>query len=193
MIHLIHGIHTSGPSTLTGFLALLAPGSAKYPDYGYIYGVETRFMNPVIVGTLKPYVGPEDILICHSNGCAIAYDLMHTGITMGGAIFINAALQQNIMRPSGCPWIDVYFNSGDEITEAAKIGAQLGLVDPVWGEMGHAGYLGHDPEITNIDCGRTMGMPALSGHSDFGIPAKFAEWGPYALDRRKITYEVARA
>ena len=60
-VHLIHGIHTAGPGTLKGFPALLK--DSKFPDYGYIYGVETRLMNPVIVGTLKPYVAPGDYLI----------------------------------------------------------------------------------------------------------------------------------
>lgn len=158
-----------------------------YPDYGYIYGVETRFMNPVIVGVLKAYVRPADILICHSNGCAIAYDLMQQGIEVAGAIFINAALQQNITLPPKCPWIDVYFNAGDVITEAAKIGAELGFTDPVWGEMGHAGYSGNNPNIPNIDCGHTPDMPVLVGHSDFGTPEKFAKWGPFAIDRRAVT------
>jgi len=184
-VHLIHGIHTAGPSTLTGFIPLLR--DSRYPDYGYIYGVETRLMNPVIVGTMAPYVAPDDILICHSNGCAIAYDLMNRGVAVAGAIFINAALERNIALPAKCPWIDVYFNAGDQITEAAEIAEKLGFVDPVWGEMGHAGYNGLNPDITNIDCGHTADMPPLSGHSDFGTPFKFAKWGPFALKRRKIT------
>jgi hypothetical protein len=186
-VHLIHGIHTAGfTPTLAGFLPLLKDW--RYPDYGYIYGLETRTLNPVIVGTLKPYIAPDDVLICHSNGCAIAYDLMQQErMVVAGAIFINAALERDIERPAGCPWIDVYFNSGDEITQAAKIGAALGLTDPVWGEMGHAGYSGRDPLIANIDCGNTPGMPAVSGHSDFGTPEKFAKWGPFALARRGIS------
>jgi hypothetical protein len=182
LIHLIHGIHTSGPSTLSGFIPLLK--ESRYPDYGYIYGVETRTINPVIVGTLSPYINPDDVLICHSNGCAIAYDMMLRGVEVKGAIFINAALEQNIVRPAKCPWIDVYFNAGDRITEAAEIAAKLGLSDAVWGMMGHAGYNGMDKAITNIDCGNTPDMPVLSGHSDFGTPEKFAKWGPYALQRR---------
>lgn len=183
-VHLIHGIHTEGYSTLTGFIALLK--DSRYPDYGYIYGLETRRMNPVIVGTLRPYIKPDDILICHSNGCAIGYDLMHRGVQVAGAIFINGALASDIELPPKCPWIDVYFNAGDVITEAAKIGAVLGFVDPVWGDLGHTGYNGFDMAIRNIDCANTPDMPALWGHSDFGTPQKFAKWGPYALSKRGI-------
>jgi hypothetical protein len=154
-----------------------------YPDYGFILGLETRVVNPIIVGCLQPYISPTDILICHSNGCAIAYDLMHSGIAMGGAVFVNAALEQNIIRPKTVPWVDVYFNAGDTITEAAKIGALLGIDDPVWGEMGHAGYEGTDPQIQNIDCGKTAGLPVVDGHSAFFIPGNLAGWGPYLAQR----------
>ncbi len=179
--HLLHGIHSGGPSWLEGLIQYLVPLAVSYPDYGWILGAETREINPAVVGTLKPYVGPNDVLVCHSNGCAIAYDLMHsgTGTKFAGAVFINAALEQNIVRPPGVGWIDVYYNAGDDITEAAKLGAQLGLDDPVWGCMGHGGYVGTDAQITNTNCGATAGLPILDGHSDMGTPAKFALWGPY--------------
>lgn len=182
MIHLIHGIHDTGATPIEGLIPYLAPYAIAYPDYGWIAGLETRIVNPIIVGTLKPYIAPEDILICHSNGCAIAYDLMNRGVSMAGAIFINAALEQKINRPSGVPWIDVYFNNGDDATEAAQIGAQLGLTDLVWGEMGHAGYLGSDPKITNFNCGDTDGMSPVSGHSDF---FNHQDWESFLADRLK--------
>ena len=179
MIHLIHGIHTEGKSVVEGLIPFLGKWEVAYPDYGYILGVETRIVNPLIVGTLEPYIGPADVLIGHSNGCAIAYDLMRRGTKVAGAIFINAALEQKIVRPPGCPWIRVYYNSGDQITEAAQIGARLGITDLAWGEMGHAGYLGTDPQITNVNCGLQPGMPKVSGHSDFFSPDNLAQWGPY--------------
>lgn len=183
--HLLHGIHTGGPSWIEGFIPHLTPLAVSYPDYGWILGAATRLINPAVVGTLKPYIAPEDVLICHSNGCAIAYDLMHTGTKFAGAVFINAALERNIVRPEGVGWIDVYYNHGDCITEAAKIGAMLGLDDPVWGEMGHAGYLGTDPKISNFNCASTQNLPVLDGHGDMGTLAKFAKWGPYIGARVK--------
>ena len=182
MIHLIHGIRTSGPSPVEGLIPYL-PAPVAYPDYGWVEELETKRLNPVIVGCLIPYIARSDILIGHSNGCAIIYDMLNKGVTCAGAIFINGALEQQIIRPFGCPWIDVYFNAGDEITEAAKLGAELRLTDPVWGEMGHAGYSGTDPAITNIDCGRDP-MP-VSGHSDFFTPEKIQYWGPYLANRLK--------
>ena len=182
MIHLIHGIRTEGPSPVENLIQYLGPYAVKYPDYGWIDGVETRFVNPIIVGTLAAYVAPDDVLICHSNGCAIAYDLMGRGVKLAGCIFINAALSRLIVRRTA-PWIDVYYNAGDEITEVAELAARLGLSDPAWGEMGHAGYLGTDPLITNIDCGNTAGMPIVAGHSAFFEAENLTQWGPYLVNR----------
>jgi hypothetical protein len=184
VIHLIHGIHTEGVSPIDALIPFI-PAPIAYPDYGWIAGLETKVANPIIVGCLMPYIARSDILIGHSNGCAIAYDLMNRGVAVAGAIFINGALEQNITRPAGCPWIDVYYNEGDDITEAAKLGAELGLTDPVWGEMGHAGYRGADAKITNINCGGTPGLPYVSGHSDFFVASKLAWWGPFLSERLK--------
>jgi hypothetical protein len=181
LIHLLHGIHDAGQTPIEGLIPYLAPYAVAYADYGFILGIETRLANPIIVGTLKPYVQPNDIFVCHSNGCAIAYDLMSKGVKVAGAIFINGALNAHFGRPTGCPWIDVYWNSGDTITEAARIGADLGIDDPSWGELGHSGYQGTDPVIVNINCGATAGLPPVSGHSDFFN--HLAAWGPYLANR----------
>lgn len=171
---LIHGIYTQPPSVVEGLIPYLTRYPVIYPDYGWISGIETKFVNPIIVGTLLPFIEPDDTIVAHSNGCAIAYDLMNRGVPMKGAIFINAALERNIVRPDWVPWIQVIYNAGDEITEAAKLGAELGLTDPVWGEMGHAGYSGSDSHIVNTDAG-----PEVSGHSDLFTPAHLVKWGPF--------------
>ena len=183
-INLVHGILTGGadqhperlPTYLTGF-------EVKYVDYGDIGALATRFINPIIVRCLLPYLEPLDIFMGHSNGCAIGYDLMRQGAGFTGAVLINAALEQTIYRPANVGWIDVYFNAGDTATEAAEVGARLGLVDPVWGEMGHAGYIGTDGQIANIDCGNTPGLPAVSGHSDIFSDDKLPAWGPFIAAR----------
>jgi pimeloyl-ACP methyl ester carboxylesterase len=181
-VHLIHGIHTEGLSPIEGLRPLM-PWPAAYPDYGWIAGLETKVANPIVVGCLKPYIEPEDILIGHSNGCAVAFDLLNQGVQVKGAVFVNAALEQGIRRPPKCPWIHVYFNPGDEITEAAKLGAELGLVDPVWGEMGHGGYLGDDPQIFSTDCSSQRDMPRVWGHSDFFSPRNLPDWGAFLVAR----------
>lgn len=175
-VHLVHGIHTQGAGPIAGlapFLKAAGFDEILCPDYGYILGLGTKVLNPVIVGTLLPYIQPGDCVVGHSNGCAILYDLMSKGAPIRKAAFINAALEQEIRPPASVTRIDVYFNAGDEVTEAAKLAEELGWVDLVWGEMGHAGYSGSNPNIVNHDCG-----PQVSGHSAFFEPANLAIWGP---------------
>lgn len=190
-VHLIHGIHTEGVSPVQGLIPYLqAEGfDVVYPDYGWIAGLETKLVNPIIRGTLLAYIEEGDVFIGHSNGCAIAYDLMNSGAPVIGAMFINGALEQRITRPTHVRFIEVYYNPGDEITEAAKIAEKLGLVDPVWGEMGHAGYLGTDSDIHNHNCGAGDGMPVVAGHSDFFTPIKLQAWGAYSAKdlRQRLT------
>lgn len=183
-VHLLHGIHAERVSPVQELIPLLSAAGFEvaYPDYGFIFGVETKIVNPIILGAMLPYIGKGDVLIGHSNGCAIGYDLLTATLAVG-AIFINAALEQNIERPPGAQFIDVYYNAGDRITEAALIAQRLGIVDPVWGEMGHAGYIGADTKIRNIDCGNTPGMPSVAGHSAFFLPANLAAWGPFLVKR----------
>lgn len=196
-IHLVHGIHTAvGDLTVKNLIPYLKGFEIFYPDYGWIAGLETRVANPLIVRTMLPYIQPGDLFIGHSNGCAIGYDLMGLGAPLEGAIFINAALERKISRPVQVKWIEVLFNPGDEITETAQLAEELGLVDKVWGEMGHAGYEGTDPKITNINCGLTteevpgklpmvkgyQGLPIVKGHSDIFHKLDHG-WGQFIADR----------
>lgn len=184
-VHLVHGIHTEPDSRVKGLIPYLkaAGFDVKYPEYGYELAVETRYLNPIIEGVMQPYVESGDIFVGHSNGCAITYHLMQMGAPVIGAVFINGALERTLRRPGNCSFIDVYYNPGDEITEVAKIGAEFGIFDEDWGELGHSGYDGTDGLIENFNCGATAGMPIVSGHSDFFTPEKLAEWGPFLTKR----------
>jgi hypothetical protein len=185
MIHFIHGIRTEPTSPVRGLVPYLVEAGLKiaYPDYGFELEFETRIVNPMIVGALLPYIQPGDIGIGHSNGCAILYDLLTAGASFERLVFINGALETNFLLPPTLKSLDVFFNSGDTITEAAAIAEKLGWVDKVWGELGHAGYHGKDPRVTNIDCGITKDMPVVSGHSDFFSPLKLKEWAPFLAKR----------
>lgn len=184
-VHLIHGIHTEPNSPVKELIPYLVKEGfdVRYPEYGYELAVETRLLNPMIEGILLPYIEEGDILIGHSNGCALAYHLMQQGAPAVGAVFINGALETSIVRPGTCKWIDVYCNSGDTVTELAKWGAHYGLADNVWGELGHLGYIGKDPKIQTLHCDTTSGEPVVMGHSDLFTHAKLISWGPFLSKR----------
>lgn len=169
-----------------------------HPDYGYVLAAETRRINPMVVGLLKPYVDTGDVLIGHSNGCAVIYELLQelvkTSVKVRGVVFINAALSERIELPAAVDWCDVYYNNGDSITEVAKIAAWIGSAPRCWGEMGHAGYVGGDPRVTNIDCGNTDGLPKVNGHSDLFTADNLPAWGVYIKWRlmQKLPTEVTQ-
>ena len=178
-VHLIHGIRTGPESPVKGLIPYLHEFDVRYVDYGYELAAETRLINPMIVGTILPYVEDGDICVCHSNGCAIGYDLASRGAMFVGAVYINGALDQTFARHAHIRFVTCYWNEGDSITEIAKIGEEFGIYPADWGQLGHTGYLGADPAIVNVNCGATPGMPKVDGHSDFFSPAKLAAWGPY--------------
>ena len=184
-VHLVPGIHTGATSCVEGLIPYLTGAGldVAWVDYGFVLGLETRLVNPLIVHTALPYIEKGSILCGHSNGAAIAYLLMQAGAPVKGCVFINGALEQRITRSVGVEFIDCFWNPNDDITEVAEIGAKLGIDCPVWGAMGHGGYIGTDPAITSINCGATPDMPVVSGHSDFFSPLKLQTWGPFLAKR----------
>lgn len=188
---LLHGIHTQGPAPIEGLIPYLeeADYEVLYPDYGYILGVETKLINPCLVGMALPFIQKDDWIIAHSNGCALGWELMHQGAPASRASFINPALDPDVLRPNNIVrWIDVYSNKGDEITEVAELGQRIGVLDPVWGEMGHSGYKGNDPVFFNVYADATTGEPRCCGHSDWFTPAHLAGgWALYMIASDKRT------
>lgn len=192
--HLVHGIHTpNGDPKVKALIAYIASlfENFYYPDYGWIAALETRRVNPIIVGVMLPYIQPGDIVFCHSNGASVGYDLVKAGAPIGGLVLIDAALRRDIVLPPTVKFCHVYYNAGDEITMLAQAVAQLPLtlVDPNWGDMGHYGPLIADPYTlsitTSIDCAHTQGMMDDEGHSTiFGSP-EIEVWGPYIANKVK--------
>jgi pimeloyl-ACP methyl ester carboxylesterase len=182
---LIPGIHTEAVSCVERLIPFLTQAgfTTIFDDYGFILGLETKLANPLVWRSVLPFIEPETVIVGHSNGAAIGYDLMNAGAKVKGCVFINGALDPRITRAVGVDFIDVYYNPGDEITEVAELAERLDITDPIWGQMGHAGYWGSDPLITSINCGATPGMPVVDGHSAFFEPDNIKAWGPFLAQR----------
>lgn len=180
-VHLVHGIRTAvGCTTVAALRSFFEAAGARvfYPDYGYELGLETKIVNPFIVNTLCAYIEPGDIWVGHSNGCALGYEVMKAAAPLAGAVFINAALERDIIIPAQIKWLDVLSNEGDTVVEAAVAAEKLGLVDAHYGDMGRFGYRGTDPRAANIYCSTTAGLPQVFGHSDLFTEANLAAWAP---------------
>lgn len=193
MIHLIHGIRTApGKSNVPKLIPYLElVDEVVYPDYGFIEAIETRRVNPIICGTMTPYIKPNDVLVGHSNGCAVILDMLEAGVKAHGIVFINGALKQDFVLPACVKYCSVYFNVGDDITEVARFAENLPVspVDTNWGSLGHGGYIGFDPRVANINCGAVAtapaGLPLVNGHSDIFSDINLPKWGPYIAGRIK--------
>src|ERR1700735_2990569 len=168
----VHGI--MDPVGTAGILKLVPSLQAAgfeclVPDYGLVEATEAKIVNPLMVSWARPFMQKGDIWLGHSNGCAIGYELLMTGTEFAGMVFINPALQPNVIFPPGV-WADIYSNRGDDATVAAQVAHDFGIVDSLWGEMGHSGYSGSNPLIKNIFCDRSPPLPIVDGHSDIFTP-----------------------
>ncbi len=103
-IHLIHGIHSGGLNDqahrLLPYLERIGL-PVVFPDYGYILGIESKRINPIVVGSILPYIEPGDVMVGHSNGCAIIARLAALGAPMAGAVLVNAALASHMAADLG--------------------------------------------------------------------------------------------
>ena len=183
-VHVVHGIlDRVGAAGLLKLVPYLqqAGFECRVPDYGLITAAETRIANPLIWRSLLPYIERGDVFVGHSNGCAIGYHLAQAGAPFAGLVLINAALRRDIELSAGM-WADVYYNAGDEATVAAVASAAVGLSDPIWGDMGHAGC--SNLRARNIDCGLTRpDIPPVSGHSAIFESPRIEAWAPYIVGR----------
>lgn len=176
-VHLLHGIHTSKNSRRLADLAPIVEQASGLPvvyhEYGDILAIQTRWKNPGIAERLAKLVEPGDVLVGHSNGCAIWTRVLMLGAPAQGVVLLNGALDDSIEFPPQLKWAHVYFNQYDKAVPWAERMPKW-LLDPMWGDLGRDGYRGKDPRVTKTDCFNSPPFPPLAGHSAIidGRPAR---------------------
>ena len=159
VIHLIHGLHTFDPAQNIGrWMPYLedAGFAVRVHRYGYLPFGLAWMRNPGIARRIANTVRADDILICHSNGAAIAY-LIGEMRRFRGVVLVNGALDRDKVIP-GVDWQMNYYTPGDDVLKYARIPFHL------WGRIGTKGYSGHDSR--NQDFNMAELLPACRGHSD---------------------------
>ena len=183
-IHLLHGIHTSKSSRRLADLAPIVERAAGRPvvyhEYGDIWGIQTRSKNPVIAEQLLHKIEAGDILVGHSNGCAIWLRALMLGAPARGLVLLNPALDDktSFARCPNLEFIHLYYNDDDEAVPWAARSIHL-LTDPLWGDMGRDGYKGSDYRLEQTDCERTPLLPVLRGHSAIITKPEANPWAEY--------------
>ncbi len=180
---LLHGIHVGRGKPSVGRLrSHIASGSGLsvvYREYGDLFAVQTGSHNPGIAESLLPQVGRGDVLVGHSNGCAIWMRALQMGAPAVGLVLLNAALKDDIEFPPQLKFVHVYFNQYDEAVPLTNFPVlRRWLFDPLWGDMGRDGYRGKDPRVTQFDCwNRDDELPDLAGHSSILAADNADDWG----------------
>lgn len=153
--HLVHGfnVRDGGKKTIDRLIPYLNHDeiSVIQHDYGHlnIWGVLRK--NKYIANDIKPKLKSIDVAISHSNGCAILAKSLQQGAKIDKLILIAAALDKNFVFPDGVNEIHVFYSKNDNTVVLAKWLRKLVFWRNtfLWGEMGHTGYKGNDPRVTN--------------------------------------------
>ena len=186
-IILVHGILSSeGRSNVRQLVpALQKTGLAvSVFEYGFIHFFQARFRNPSLAKRLRAISMPGDIIVAHSNGCAITHRAANEGAQFGGVVYINPALDPERTTPA--PWVDVYFNPGDHVTWFSKL-----LPWHTWGEMGSTGYKGPATNHINFNTGDFPLMPRCNGHLDLFNEGNVDAWSNFIARRIEAHKERA--
>lgn len=174
---LIHGFNVAdGGERTTGRLARFFEErecQVKLFRYGWRGILGVRFGNPALSRLLADMSDTGDIVVAHSNGCAIAHVAAHRGAAFGAMVYINPALDRDAPLAAQIPALHVWHSPSDRPVAIAKW-----LPWHTWGDMGAVGYRGpRDLRITNFN--KERGFPVSSrAHSDVFEEAQLSYFGP---------------
>jgi len=136
------------------------------PSYGHVWSPwKTRHTSRRVAKQWSNFVKPTDVLIGHSNGARVAWEMTYyTGDKVTRVFFINAALDHDLVPGPSVARCFIFYNGADKATRLARL---IPLSD--WGDMGRVGYRadnggwGPDQRMENHEIG--------VGHSPFRDPA----------------------
>lgn len=164
-------------------------------DYGWVGLLRLRLRNQRVAKRIAVGVQPGSVLVCHSNGAAIAYEAAwkHGLRGLKALVLINPALDAELWFPRvTANRIIVLHNRYDRPVRAAVWWAKLvNLFSPLswplgghtWGEAGASGFTHavgfNGPPLVQIDTG-APGPGQVKGHS--AIFSRLDYWWP-GLDR----------
>jgi len=188
-VHILHGIHRDNPETGPGNWAKYfndAGFNVKVWDYGKVYALTARFfVNPDVVERLLKVVKPGDILLGHSNGCAIIADAVDSFVFPAGVVLLNPAL--NVDRFIDAPFVHVYCNKDDIAVAAGKWYRRLNPVSwffrHPYGEQGRYGpsFIDSSYQVFKGEKPPQDDMPPVSGHSHINDPEILKSWGAFGV------------
>lgn len=158
---LVHGfnIRDGGRSTIDTLIPYLSRNhTILQADYGWLGLIGVKLCGGVIAKVIAGMTPYSAIGIGHSNGCMELIKACEKGASFDHLIFINPALDNNIVIPPQVSRVDVLHNVTDMVVSAAKW-----LPLSYWGDMGRVGYLGSDTRVYNHETFKMFNVEDHSG------------------------------
>lgn len=183
-VHLIHGFNVSdGGRGSVGRLQPHIPGAEIAHDYGWAGLVGLRCKNQKAIREILPKIKQGDVLIGHSNGALICWELARRlKGKLGAVIVINPAMRRDALWPAGLPVLCLS-NTDDWIVTLGRAWGRLasvgGLAPHGWGAAGRYGFTTGQKNVKSWNTANPLvwGDNAVSGHSALFSDDKVAYWG----------------
>ncbi len=151
-------------------------------DYGWTNLITLRCVNARTVNRMARLVKPGDVLIGHSNGALIAWEIAQRVQGLAGVAVINAAMRRDTLWPKGLPVLCLH-NSTDWVVQLGLMWSRLvsagGYLHPHgWGAAGRYGFTTGQPMVSNWDTAMDYWKHPVKGHSGmFQTPEDARYWG----------------
>lgn len=183
--HLIHGFNVSdgGRGTVKNLKPFFK--NPHVHSIGLIGLIDLKWKNKEVVQELYPLIGPDDVLVGHSNGALIIWRLIQAGARPKAVILFNAALRRDVVFPEDVPVLNMH-SRFDWIVQLGRIWSRLitktGIRRHGWGAAGRYGFTKKQVNVTNFDMGDRFYTHQVKGHSDALKPPKVEFWGRFAAN-----------
>lgn len=162
---LLHGFNVSdGGRQTVGKWAELFPQPVVL-DYGWTGIIKLRWTNAEVVDELVGKVGPDDILVGHSNGGLICWQVAQR-TPVRAVIVVNPALRRDSEWPDGLPVLCLY-SSKDWVVQLGRWWARLASTwkRHGWGAAGRYGFTAGQPHVCNINMAHRFWPDPVESHS----------------------------
>lgn len=183
--HLFHGFNVSdgGSNTIDKLAPFFLLNNIPVMDhnYGWVGLLGLRRRNNKTTVRALPLIQVGDVLVAHSNGCLIAWELVEAGAPVSAVICIQPALRRDTIWREDVSVLCLY-NKRDWIVSLGRMwGRFVSVANPFanrhgWGAAGRHGFTVEQHNVTNWDTDR--GLYPARGHNGIFDTGPVLHWGP---------------
>lgn len=183
--HLIHGFNVSDGGNAS--IGRLLPFFDRDDDtaimhaYGWVGLIRLRWRNAKVTRRILPEVQDGDVLIGHSNGCLICWELVEAGARPGLVICVQPAMRRDTDWPPHVPVLCLYNKRDWAVTLGRVWGRLVSVANPFkgmhgWGSAGRHGFTAGQSHVENWDT--DIEPTPARGHSAVFHPPCLRWWAP---------------